>query len=163
MEESVETEVPQIEAIDNQEVSQEGGSTELPKKYDKEEFAYLKNAGFSSEIFKVEIKNLPKYYGYSEIKKLINSTLNLESNKIKIPRKNSPFGFICFKNDEGLCSQRVNIQLFSQMFTFRSRQSNYSAQRIQMERELVEGSLRKSRSRPFSNEKKTREQKRKLS
>lgn len=32
-----------------------------PKKSD--EFAYLDAAGFSSERFKIEIKNLPKYYG----------------------------------------------------------------------------------------------------
>lgn len=77
-------------------------NSDIPEKYDKEEFAYLKNAGFSSEMYKVEIKNLPKYYGYGEIKKLINTTLGLECNKIKIPWKNAPFGFICFKNDEGL-------------------------------------------------------------
>ncbi|CRL00292.1 CLUMA_CG013565, isoform A [Clunio marinus] len=69
-------------------------------KFEKDEFAYLKNTGFSSEIFKIEIKNLPKYYGFGEIKKLINTTLGLESNKIKVPKKNSPYGFICFKNDD---------------------------------------------------------------
>lgn len=74
-----------------------------PENYaDKEEYAYLKNAGFSSEAFKIEIKNLPKHYGYGEIKKLINTTIGLECNKIKIPRRNSAYGFICFKNDEGL-------------------------------------------------------------
>lgn len=78
--------------------------TEVPKSkpdYDKEEYKYLRNPGFSSEIFKIEVRNLPKYYGFGEIKKLINSTLGLECNKIKIPRKNSSFGFICMKNDEG--------------------------------------------------------------
>lgn len=92
----------EAEVIDNQDASVKEATAELPKKYDKEEFAYLKNSGFSSEIYKVEIKNLPKHYGYGEIKKLINTTLGLECNKIKIPWKNSPFGFICFKNDEGL-------------------------------------------------------------
>lgn len=77
-------------------------ATEKPvTKYDKEEFAYLRNSGFSSEAFKVEIKNLPKFYGYGEIKKMVNVTCNLDCNKIKIPRKNSPFGFLCFKNEEG--------------------------------------------------------------
>lgn len=71
--------------------------------FDGEEYRYLKNgSGFSSEVFKIEVKNLPKYYGYGEIKKLINTTLGLECNKIKIPRKNSSFGFICMKNDEGM-------------------------------------------------------------
>lgn len=60
----------------------------------------MKNAGFSSELFKIEVKGLPKYYGFGEIKKLINNTLKLNCNKIKIPSKNSSFGFLCFKNDE---------------------------------------------------------------
>jgi hypothetical protein len=47
------------------------------------------------------VKNLPKFYGYGEVKKLMNVTLGLDSNKIKIPRKNAPFAFICMKNDEG--------------------------------------------------------------
>lgn len=69
---------------------------------DKDEFAYLKNVGFTSEIYKIELKNLPKFYGYSEMKKLVNITLSLDCNKIKIPRKNSSYGFLCFKNEEGL-------------------------------------------------------------
>lgn len=85
-------------------------AADLPKKFDNEEFAYLKNSGFSSEIYKVEVKNLPKHYGYGEIKKLVNTTLGLECNKIKIPWKNSPFGFICFKNDEGLRNKLLNYQ-----------------------------------------------------
>ena len=75
---------------------------EEPKKtFDKEEFAYLNNPGFSSEAFKIEIKNLPKHYGYGELKKMVNVTCGLDCSKIKTPRKNSPFGFLCFRNDEG--------------------------------------------------------------
>lgn len=74
----------------------------IPDKLDKEEYAYLKNAGFSSEMFKIEVRNLPKFYGYGEIKKLLQVTLKLDCNKIKIPKKNSPYGFFCFKNDEGI-------------------------------------------------------------
>lgn len=33
---------------------------EVPDKTDKEEYAYLKNSGFSSEAFKIELKNLPR-------------------------------------------------------------------------------------------------------
>jgi tRNA (uracil-5-)-methyltransferase len=46
------------------------------------------------------VKNLPKFYGYGELKKLINVTLGLECNKVKIPRKNCQFGFICMRNEE---------------------------------------------------------------
>lgn len=67
----------------------------------KEEYSYLSNPGFSSEVFKIELKNLPRFYGYGELKKMVNVTCKIECNKIKIPKKNSPFGFLCFRNDEG--------------------------------------------------------------
>lgn len=86
-------------------------SKEIFKKFEKEEFAYLNNSGFSSEAFKIEIKNLPKYYGYGELKKMINVTCKLDCNKIKIPRKNSPFGFLCFRNDEGKSTFRTGLRL----------------------------------------------------
>ncbi|KAG5667781.1 hypothetical protein PVAND_015751 [Polypedilum vanderplanki] len=72
----------------------------LDEKYDTEEYAYLKNSGFTSELYKIEVKNLPKFYGHAEIKKLFSTTLGLNSNKIKIPRRNCPFGFVCFRNEE---------------------------------------------------------------
>lgn len=70
-------------------------------KFDTEEFGYLKNAGFSSEAFKIEVKNLPKFYGYAEMKKLISNTLSLNVSKIKIPKRNSSFAFVCLRSDEG--------------------------------------------------------------
>lgn len=74
----------------------------VDSKFDNiEEYAYLKQSGFSSEAFKIEIRNFPKYYGYSEVKKLITTTLGLNANKIKIPRKNCVFGFVCFHSEEG--------------------------------------------------------------
>lgn len=36
--------------------------TEEVKLEDKEEYAYLKH-GFSSEIYRIEIRNLPKFFG----------------------------------------------------------------------------------------------------
>lgn len=76
-------------------------AAEPAKMFEKEEFAYLNNPGFSSEAFKIEVKNLPKYYGYGELKKMVNVTCSLDCNKIKTPRKNSPYGYLCFKNNEG--------------------------------------------------------------
>lgn len=89
-----ETVIGNVETNENAEVK-------LTEKLDKEEYAYLKNTGFSSEIFKIELKNLPKHYGYGEIKKLVSKTLDIDCHKIKLPRKNSSFGFLCFKNNEG--------------------------------------------------------------
>ncbi|CAH1115940.1 unnamed protein product [Phaedon cochleariae] len=66
---------------------------------EKNPYAYLER-DFSSENYKIEIKNLPKYYGISEFRKLLNEKLKLNSNKIKTTRKNSPFAFVCFRNEE---------------------------------------------------------------
>lgn len=62
-------------------------------------YAYLER-DFSSENFKIEIKNLPKYYGMNEFRKLLNEKLKLNSNKIKTTKRNSPFAFVCFRNNE---------------------------------------------------------------
>nr|XP_023017149.1 tRNA (uracil-5-)-methyltransferase homolog A isoform X2 [Leptinotarsa decemlineata] len=62
-------------------------------------YAYLER-DFSSENFKIEVKNLPKFYGMNEFRKLLNEKLKLHSNKIKTTRKNSPYAFVCFRNEE---------------------------------------------------------------
>ncbi|CAH1107146.1 unnamed protein product [Psylliodes chrysocephalus] len=62
-------------------------------------YAYLER-DFSSENFKIEVKNLPKFYGMNEFRKLLNEKLKLNSNKIKTTRRNSPFAFVCFRNNE---------------------------------------------------------------
>ncbi|KAG5890762.1 hypothetical protein JTB14_016499 [Gonioctena quinquepunctata] len=65
---------------------------------DNNPFAYLERE-FSSENFKIEVKNLPKFYGINEFRKLLNDKLKLNSNKIKTTKKNSPFAFVCFRNE----------------------------------------------------------------
>ncbi|XP_058056645.1 tRNA (uracil-5-)-methyltransferase homolog A [Anopheles bellator] len=65
-----------------------------------EEYAYLDATGFTSELFKIELRSLPKYYGIGELKKLLNVKLKLSTNKIKIMKPGSPFIFICFRNQE---------------------------------------------------------------
>ncbi|XP_053668535.1 tRNA (uracil-5-)-methyltransferase homolog A [Anopheles marshallii] len=63
-----------------------------------EEYAYLDATGFTSELFKIELRGLPKYYGIGELKKLLNVKMKLSTNKIKIMKPGSPFIFICFRN-----------------------------------------------------------------
>lgn len=70
------------------------------EKQEEDPYAYLDRGEFSSENFKIEVKNLPKFYGISEFKKLLNSKLKLNSNKIKTPKRNSPYAFVCFRNEE---------------------------------------------------------------
>lgn len=65
-----------------------------------EEYAYLDKGGFSSENYKIELRGLPKYYGIAELKKLMNTKLNLNVSKIKRPRTGSHWLYACFQNEE---------------------------------------------------------------
>lgn len=57
-------------------------------------YAYLNRDEFSSENFKIEIQNLPKYFGVGQLKKyLVRQGVN--SHKIKMMAKN--FVFVTFK------------------------------------------------------------------
>jgi len=56
------------------------------------------NTQFSSENFKIELQNLPKYFGMGQMKKLLNKKLNLNANKLKPCGSN--FMFVCFRNME---------------------------------------------------------------
>ncbi|XP_058118250.1 tRNA (uracil-5-)-methyltransferase homolog A [Anopheles ziemanni] len=70
------------------------------KNSETDEYAYLEATGFTSELFKIEVRGLPKYYGISELKKLLNVKMKLSTNKIKIMKPGSPFIFICFRCQE---------------------------------------------------------------
>ncbi|CAH0564921.1 unnamed protein product [Brassicogethes aeneus] len=75
-------------------------NVETVNKQEENPYAYLDRGEFTSENYKIEIKNLPKYYGINEFKKLLNTKLKLSTNKIKTPKRNSPYAFVCFRNDE---------------------------------------------------------------
>ncbi|KAJ8983976.1 hypothetical protein NQ317_008680 [Molorchus minor] len=83
-----------IEIQDNE---SENLTIDSPK--EENPYAYL-DRDFSSENFKIIVKNLPKYYGLNEFRKLLNEKLKLSSNKIKTIRRNCPYAFVCFRNDE---------------------------------------------------------------
>ncbi|XP_016995546.2 tRNA (uracil-5-)-methyltransferase homolog A [Drosophila takahashii] len=63
-----------------------------------EEYAYLERNEFTSEIFKIEVKNLG-YFGIGEFKKLLRSTLKFDVTKIKAPTRKE-FAFVCFRSQE---------------------------------------------------------------
>ncbi|CAG4971306.1 unnamed protein product [Colias eurytheme] len=65
-----------------------------------EEYAYLDRGGFSSEKFKIELRDLPKFYGIAELKKLMNQKLGLSVSKIKRPKVGNHWLYACFQNDE---------------------------------------------------------------
>ncbi|XP_019557004.3 tRNA (uracil-5-)-methyltransferase homolog A [Aedes albopictus] len=76
-------------------------ATEAKSTTKEDEYAYLETTGFTSERFKIEIRNMPKYYGIAELKKFLNSELSLSTNKIKIIRPGCPFLFVCFRDEKG--------------------------------------------------------------
>ncbi|XP_073696411.1 tRNA (uracil-5-)-methyltransferase homolog A [Garra rufa] len=61
-------------------------------------YRYIKGDLFTSEIFKVEIQNLPKYIGFNDLKKFLNKH-GINPHKIKLFSKQK-FAFVTFKNQE---------------------------------------------------------------
>ncbi|XP_055691986.1 tRNA (uracil-5-)-methyltransferase homolog A [Lutzomyia longipalpis] len=93
-EENIEKIMDGEEVEEKEEVGGEGG----PEEEQKDEFAYI-NQGFTSEIFKIEVRNLPKHYGVGELRKLLQK-LNLDFAKVKLVKKNNPWVYICFRSTE---------------------------------------------------------------
>ncbi|KAG7241362.1 hypothetical protein INR49_025562, partial [Caranx melampygus] len=61
-------------------------------------YRYIKEDLFTSEIFKVEIRNLPKFVGFNDLKKFL-AKHSLSPHKIKLFGKQT-FAFVTFKNEE---------------------------------------------------------------
>ncbi|XP_063000230.1 tRNA (uracil-5-)-methyltransferase homolog A [Elgaria multicarinata webbii] len=61
-------------------------------------YRYIKDGLFTSEIYKVEIQNLPKYIGFNEVKKFL-AKYGLNPHKIKLLEKQT-FAFVTFKSEE---------------------------------------------------------------
>lgn len=61
-------------------------------------YRYIKGDLFTSEIYKVEIMNLPKYTGFNDLKKFL-ARHSLNPHKIKLFGKQT-FAFVTFKNEE---------------------------------------------------------------
>lgn len=59
-------------------------------------YRYIKEDLFTSEIFKVEIQNLPKYIGFNDLKKFLTKH-GLNPHKIKLMGKQN-CAFVTFKN-----------------------------------------------------------------
>lgn len=87
----------------------DASSTELPATGvagdEKNPYAYLERDDFTSEKYKIEVRGLPKYYGIGEFKKLLNDKFELQTCKVKPPRRGSGWLYICFRSEE--CRQRA--------------------------------------------------------
>ena len=56
--------------------------------------------GFSSENFKIEIQNLPKFWGIGQMKKLLVKKMNINPHKIKPCGPGAKYMFMNFANEE---------------------------------------------------------------
>ncbi|XP_051277896.1 tRNA (uracil-5-)-methyltransferase homolog A [Dicentrarchus labrax] len=72
------------------------GETEAAS--DPSMYRYIKEDLFTSEIYKVEIRNLPKFTGFNDLKKFL-AKHSLNPHKIKLFGKQT-FAFVTFKNEE---------------------------------------------------------------
>lgn len=61
-------------------------------------YRYIKQDLFTSEIYKVEIRNLPKFCGFNDLKKFL-AKHSLNPHKIKLFGRQT-FAFVTFKNEE---------------------------------------------------------------
>ncbi|TKS77953.1 tRNA (uracil-5-)-methyltransferase -like protein A [Collichthys lucidus] len=87
--------VPQDSSKDNDDVKAEG---ENEAASDPSMYRYIKEDLFTSEIYKVEIRNLPKFVGFNDLKKFL-AKHSLNPHKIKLFGKQT-FAFVTFKNEE---------------------------------------------------------------
>ncbi|GFT89060.1 hypothetical protein NPIL_119041 [Nephila pilipes] len=62
-------------------------------------YSYTKLNDFTSEIYKIELGNLPNYVGYGQLRKLLHSTLSLKPRKVKAIGSPPHYVFITFQNE----------------------------------------------------------------
>uniref|UniRef100_A0A8C5H376 tRNA (uracil(54)-C(5))-methyltransferase n=1 Tax=Gouania willdenowi TaxID=441366 RepID=A0A8C5H376_GOUWI len=79
-------------------VSKVPAEGEKEKASDSSVYRYIKEDLFTSEIYKVEIRNLPKFIGFNDLKKFL-SKHGLNPHKIKLINRQT-FAFVTFKNEE---------------------------------------------------------------
>ncbi|CAL7941004.1 unnamed protein product [Xylocopa violacea] len=75
-------------------------TTSEPMEAEKNPYAYLERDDFTSEKYKIEVRGLPKYYGIGEFKKLLNEKLELQTCKVKPPKRSSGWLYVSFRNEE---------------------------------------------------------------
>lgn len=122
-------------------------------------YRYIKEDLFTSEIFKVEIQNLPKYIGFNDLKKFLNKH-GLNPHKIKLMGKQT-FAFVTFKNQVGIICVRFQYRLY---YFYRctdccgvvtaggQRQGNEAGPRHVVEGKGPERAIGQAQSRPHAQE-----------
>ena len=91
----VETDIPMEEEINEENVQEE---CKAPSE-DAEAALETKREGFTSENFKIELNNLPKFFSVGQAKKLFKN-LGLQAHKFKPVGHNARYMFVNFSNEE---------------------------------------------------------------
>ncbi|CAL1273296.1 unnamed protein product [Larinioides sclopetarius] len=86
--------------MDNSVVKSDDQEENDVKKEEPDLYSYTKLDDFTSEIFKIELGNLPNYIGYGQLRKLLNSNLKLHPRKVKAIGTPPHFAFITFRNEK---------------------------------------------------------------
>uniref|UniRef100_A0A674F010 tRNA (uracil(54)-C(5))-methyltransferase n=1 Tax=Salmo trutta TaxID=8032 RepID=A0A674F010_SALTR len=89
--------IPVVDGVKTDEPKAEGGE-EAASSDPNNLYRYVQADLFTSEIFKVEIQNLPKFIGFNDLKKFLEKH-RLNPHKIKLFGKQT-FAFVTFKNEE---------------------------------------------------------------
>lgn len=99
-----ETQPSEEEKLPQASSGNEDGATDIKAEGESEAtsdpgmYRYIKEDLFTSEIFKVEIRNLPKFCGFNDLKKFL-AKHGLNPHKIKLFGRQT-FAFVTFKNEE---------------------------------------------------------------
>lgn len=67
-----------------------------------EAYSYTRSGKFTSELYKIEINNLPRYMNFSDLKKLFRNKVKINPIKLKVIRNGSGkavFAFATFRNE----------------------------------------------------------------
>jgi len=100
-----ETVVEDSNGDNNDKVKDSNGDTNDEMPMDEEQNTKVKEEDteqklFRSDDFKIEIQNLPKFFGMGQMKKLFNNKLKLNAHKLKPCGPRSTYMYVCFKNEE---------------------------------------------------------------
>ncbi|XP_075754463.1 tRNA (uracil-5-)-methyltransferase homolog A isoform X1 [Pelodiscus sinensis] len=89
----------EVESVTEVEIKHDEGDSHAEKTANcPDMYRYIKGDLFTSEIYKVEIQNLPKYIGFNDVKKFL-AKYGLNPHKIKLFGKQT-FAFVTFKSEE---------------------------------------------------------------
>ncbi|CAF1459488.1 unnamed protein product, partial [Didymodactylos carnosus] len=89
---------PEIPSISEAKDGMDIGDQQSDKDTEPKQMGYLDRGEYTSEKFKIEINNLPKFFGHADLKKKLR-TLGLNIVKVKVPHQ-ARHAYVTFRNEE---------------------------------------------------------------